>query len=112
MFDGREDQEVSEKLFSLVSKKMQEFRIQLLNSKPPRNISSLVRAITPTKGVHTKYTKFEAPPDEGIELFDCEGDELDLSELYVFVEEDMEIIVEERGSERKYGRRGNRFGPR
>ena len=48
--DGTYDQYVSERLFSLVGKVMQEFRKELLNSKPLSNMSRLLKTITPPKG--------------------------------------------------------------
>ena len=78
-FDGSEDYKVSENLFSLVYPEMNDFRQQLLSKPPPKTLKDLTATITPPKGVRRKSTTTDtdAPPDEGTELFDCEGDEIE-----------------------------------
>ena len=78
-FNGTEDYLVSDKLFSVIGAEMVEFRKELLNRPAPKTIKDLMLTITPPKGVkmkaHTLATK-QQPQDEGSELLDCEGAEL------------------------------------
>ena len=77
-FDGSEDHLFSDKLFGLVGAEMLEFREALLKSQPPSSLQELINSITPPKRVKTKQTTVGAvPPDEGIELLDCDGDEIE-----------------------------------
>ena len=71
--DGKEDHLVSDKLFPLIGPKIQEFRSNLMKENCPNTLEKLVKTITPPKGIKRKNT-------EGSELFDCTGNELDLSE--------------------------------
>ena len=48
-----------------------------MEKESPRTLQELMRRITPPKGVHGKAKDDDASPwDEGLELFDCEGDEI------------------------------------
>ena len=77
-FDGSEDHLVSDKLFGLVGAEMLEFREALLKSQLPSSLQELINSITPPKGVKTKQITVGAvPPDEGTELLDCDGDEIE-----------------------------------
>ena len=71
--DGSEDWKVSDKLFGLLGKEMQQFRDQLKNEACPKTLNDLMKKITPPKGIKRKN-------HEGTELLDCEGEELELIE--------------------------------
>jgi len=86
-FDGSDDYIVSDKLFSIVREEMLKFRKDLLTSTPPSDIKDLTSTITPPKGVTRKRKgESEVPRDEGVELMDCEGEELAQEELMQEVE--------------------------
>ena len=74
-FDGSEDYLVHDKLFSIVGEQMVAFREYLLDQPVPNSLQDLLKTLTPPKGVHLR--KDEDPPDEGRELLDCEGEELE-----------------------------------
>ena len=80
-FDGSEDYLVSDKLFNLVGEDLLKFRKSMLQQPPPASVKDLIQTITPPRGVKMKATQSAAPPDEGEELFDCEGPELTSSDL-------------------------------
>ena len=66
----------------LVGQEFKEFRSNLLLSTPPSNLRELVSTITPPEGVrrsdHDSPRDLEYIPfDEGAELFDGEGSDLD-----------------------------------
>ena len=95
-FDGSEDHLVSDKLYAMVGPEMVTFRKQLLLSAPPRNIEALMKTITLPKGVKIKAAPGSMPPpDEGVELYDCEGDELEDGELLHHEEPDADDRIEQ-----------------
>ena len=79
-FDGSEDYKVSEKLYSLVFEEMNNFRQELQCSPSPKSLKDLIATITPPKGVRRKSSTDEVLVDERIELFDCEGEEMEIDE--------------------------------
>ena len=79
-FDGSEDYKVSEKLYWLVFEEINDFRQELQCSPSPKSLKDLLATITPPKGVRRKSLTDEVPVDEGIELFDCEGEEMEIDE--------------------------------
>ena len=81
--DGSEDYMVSDRLFSLVGEKIQEIRQILMNGPCPKNLQELLKTITPPKGIKRKNV-------EGSELFDCDGPELDISQLEKDLAEDFD----------------------
>lgn len=107
-FDGSEDYKVSESLYSLVFPEMNDFRKQLLSKPPPKTLKDLIATITPPKGVRRKSTTPDdgVPPDEGIELLDCEDSELkddepaEKEEIEEFNTDDEEIEFRIENSEK------------
>ncbi|KAK7467855.1 hypothetical protein BaRGS_00036926, partial [Batillaria attramentaria] len=94
--DGSEDHLVSEKLFDLVGNTIVDFRDQLLREQPPKNVRDLMKTITPPKGVRRKAVAAgEQPADEGVELMDCEGDEIPEDELVHELVDDGEPEVDD-----------------
>ena len=80
--DGSEDYLVTDKLMDLVGEEIIAFRTNLVSSTPPKSIRELVSSITPPKGVRVKKAPVDdAPLDEGMELIDCEGDEIPAEEM-------------------------------
>ena len=79
--DGKADYLVSDWLFSLVGPKVQEFCEKLMNEPCPKNLTELLRTITPPKGIKRKNNI------EGSELFTCEGPELNLSKQEIELRE-------------------------
>ena len=77
--DGSEDYLVSDGLTDLVGEEIQKFRKELWSSDPPKNIEHLIKTITPPEGVKRKSTSEDTTLDEGRELLDCEGEEMDPS---------------------------------
>ena len=75
VFDGSEDFMVSYELFKIVGAEMVEFREALLKTTAPTTVEKLMKTITPPKGVRIRESS-DVPPDEGKELFDCEGEEI------------------------------------
>ena len=73
--DGSEDYLVSDKLYVLVGNKMVKFRTELMTSRPAKTLKEVIRKLIPPEGVKRKGN------DEGIELLDCEGEEIPLEEL-------------------------------
>ena len=71
--DGSEDHLVTHHLIEMVGAEIKAFREELISSPspPPKSLVELLKAITPLKGVIRKGQEKEAPPDEGLELFDC-----------------------------------------
>ena len=87
--DGSEDYLVTDKLLDLVGEDIRAFRTNLTSSPPPKSIKELIQTITPPKGVRVKKdTVNDAPPDEGGELIDCEGDEIPADEMEDVQEEE------------------------
>lgn len=82
--DASVDFLVSEKLYELVGAEMIAFRESLTKSTPPSSLKELIKTITPPRGVKVKSpTAGASPLDEGNELFDCYGGE---------IEDDEEIV--------------------
>ena len=76
--DGSEDYLVSERVYKLVGARMIDFRNQLMKTVSPENLKQLLKMITPPKGVKRKDAEGSAARvDEGDELFDCEGEEIE-----------------------------------
>ena len=89
--DGSEDYLVTDSLMQLVGEEIKSFRKELIKSPPPKSIQELIKSITPPKGVRFKgYSETAVPPDEGIELFDCEGEEISFGEVEVLSDEEFE----------------------
>ena len=74
--DGSKDYLVSERIMMLIGEKLKVFRKHLNKSDNPKNLKDLLKLITPPKGVKLKGEKTVVPVDEGEELFDCDGVEL------------------------------------
>ena len=74
--DGSEDYLVSERVMLLVGDQMKKFRQNLNSNKGPKSLQDLLKLITPPKGVKRRSQNTAIPIDEGEELFDCDGDEL------------------------------------
>ena len=72
---GSKDYLVSESMM-LVGEKLRVFRKQLNKVESPKNLKDLQTLITPPKGVKGKGEKTAVPVDEGEEVFDCDGEEL------------------------------------
>ena len=88
--DGSEDYLVSDKMFELIGRDLVDFRQKMLQTPPLKTVQDLVKAITLPKGVRRKGDGNQAgnqqnqvPQDEGIELLDCEGDELNEQDVAV-----------------------------
>ena len=76
--DGSEDYLVSERLIDLIGEELKIFRTELMKLKSPKQLKDLLKQITPPKGVRRKNQgDFLVPVDEGGELFDCEGEEIE-----------------------------------
>ena len=85
-FDGSEDHLVSSRIMDLVGEELIAFRTELLESEPAADLKELIASLTPPEGVKcrehhgprdTSYIDEEVPIDEGEELLDCDGDEVD-----------------------------------
>ena len=87
-FDGSDDYKVSEKFYSLVFTEMNDLRQKLQSSPPPNSLKDLIATITPPKG--------------GIELFDCEGEVIEVEketekeeiEEFETDDEDIDMAIE------------------
>ena len=73
--DGSGDYLLSDKLYALVGNEMVKFRTELMKSRPAKTLKEVIRKLIPPKGVKRKGN------DEGIELLDCEEEEIPLEEL-------------------------------
>ena len=73
--DGSEDFLVSDKLFALVGNDMVKFREQLMKERSAKTLREVIRKLIPPKGVKRKGS------DEGIELLDCEEEEIPIEEF-------------------------------
>ena len=94
--DGSKDYLVSERIMMLIGEKLKVFRKQLNKSENPKNFKDLLKLITPPKGVKLKGEKTVVPVDEGEELFDCDGVELNhepLLESYDSDQDDEEMEI-------------------
>ena len=67
---------VSERIMMLVGEKLTVFRKQLNKAESPKNLKDLLKLITSPKGVKRKGERTAVPVDEGEELFDSDGEEL------------------------------------
>ena len=67
-------------------------RAKLMKEPLPKSLQGLIKTITPPKGVKRVQKKTDVPPDEGFELMDCEGEEID--EQSDELKEDEELEVE------------------
>lgn len=75
---------------------MHELRKKLMAEPLPKNLQALIAKITPPKGVKRAQLKpSDAPPDEGLEMLDCEGDEIEEYEEADPNEDDDCIIVDD-----------------
>ena len=77
---------VSDKLFKIVGAEMVEFREALLKTTAPTTVEKLMKTITPSKGDRIRESS-DVPPDEGKELFECEGEEIGEEEMYLECED-------------------------
>ena len=73
--DGSKGYLVSNKLYALVANEMVKFRTELMTSRPAKTLKEVIRKLIPPKGVKRKGN------DEGIELLNCEEEEIPLEEL-------------------------------
>ena len=73
--DGSEDYLVSDKLYSLVGNDMIKFREELMKERSAKTLREVIRKLIPPKGVKRKGI------DEGIELLDCEEEEIPYEEF-------------------------------
>ena len=90
--DGTEDYLVSEKVYKFVGTRMIDFRNQLMKTASPKNLKQLLKMKTPPKGVKRKDAEGSAAPfDEGDDLLDSEGKEVDTETI----EEDISTSDEE-----------------
>ena len=98
--DGSEDWMVRDSLFELVGEEIKEFRVNLMKSPPPKALRELISTITPPKGVKIKATvgtsTDEAPADEGMELMDCDGEEINHQEDSLGMEDEDEEIEQNK----------------
>ena len=69
--DGSEDYLVKDSIMQLVGTEMLKFREDLMKQKAPKSLKDMLKTITPPKGIKRKNI-------EGIELLDCEGEEMEL----------------------------------
>ena len=93
-FDGSEDFLVSQKIMDLVGTELIEYRKRLMEKESPKTPKQLMSKIRPPKGVRRKG-EGNKPWDEGIEMFDCEGDVIEDEEEGNDVEEEVENEEEE-----------------
>ena len=76
--DGTEDYLVSERVYKFVGTRMIDFRNQLMKTASPKNLKQLLKIKTPPKGVKRKDAEGSAATfDEGDDLLDCEGKEIE-----------------------------------
>ena len=73
--DGSEDFLVSDKLYALVGNDMIKFREQLMKERSAKTLREVIGKLIPPKGVKRKGS------DEGIELLDCEEEEIPIGEF-------------------------------
>ena len=69
--DGREDHLASERIMTLMGKKL-----MLMKNASPKTLKDLLKLITPPKGVKRGKNANGSPTDEGNELYHCDGDEI------------------------------------
>ena len=87
----------------LVGEKMKAFRDQLKKKKSPKNLKELLQLITPPKGVRRRDGNQQSilPIDEGFELFDCDGEQIQNDEVDVELESDDENDNKEDNENKK-----------
>ena len=73
--DGSEDHLLSDIFYALVGNEMVKLITELLTSCPVKTLKEVIRKLIPPKGVKQRGN------DEGIELLDCEEEEIPLEEL-------------------------------
>ena len=73
--DGSENYLLSDKLYALVGNEMVKFRTELMTSSPAKTLKEVILKLISPKGVKRKGN------NEGIELLDCEEEEIPLEEL-------------------------------
>ena len=73
--DTSEDYLVSDKLYALVGNEMVKLTAELMTSRSEKTLKEVIRKFIPHKSVKQKRN------DEGIELVDCEEEEIPLEEL-------------------------------
>ena len=73
--DSTEDYLESDRVMLLIGDKMKVFQNNLIK-KSPKNLKDLLKLIAPPKGLKRNVADTGAPIDEGQELFDCDGAEL------------------------------------
>ena len=105
-FDGSEDYLVSARLMALIGDDFKAFRAELMESQMPEKLNELRGLITPPEGVRrkefteqsTSSSTAETDPqeDEGTELLDCQGSELDEEEESDLSESDSEMDTTEQ----------------
>ena len=78
VLDYSEDHLASKKLVDLVGTEMLKFWKKLLESKPLSTLKELRLQMIKPEGVRMKASNNQVPPDEGFELFDGDGDDLDV----------------------------------
>ena len=76
--DDSEDRLARKKLMDLVGTAQLEFRKDLLESKPVSTLKELRLQMIKPESIQMKGSNNQAPPDEGFELFDSNGDDLDV----------------------------------
>ena len=81
--DSSKDHLASRKLMDLTGKETLEFREKLLSSKPVATLKELRAQMIKPEGVRMKgqTANDKAPPDEGLELVDGDGEDLDVDYL-------------------------------
>ena len=84
-FDGSDDYLVSDKLYALIGDEMVKFRKELMLSKPSKTLKEVVRKLIPPKGIKRKGNV------EGMELLDCEDEEIPLVEIQQEFNDEEEI---------------------
>ena len=75
-------------------------------AESPKNLKDLLKLITPPKGVKRKGEKTAVPVDEGEELFDCDGEELNHEPL--LESDDSDQDDEENGDPANEGEKSDR----
>ena len=65
-------------LFELVDAEMKAFWEELISSIPPTSFNEILKSVTPPEAIRVMADMTQLPPDKGVELLDCEGDEIPL----------------------------------
>ena len=74
--DGSEDHLVSERIITLAGQKLILFRENLLKNASPKTLKDLLKLISPPISVKRGKNANGSPINEGIQLYDCDGDEI------------------------------------